>query len=58
MYPLVLSKLCRICGERAKRGNEKSTPKWCTDYHSEIFKFLDTSDDNETIDSISITMMR
>ena len=48
------------CGGRAKRGNEKSTPKRCIDYHSEIVHVLrlNTSGDNETIDSISIIMMR
>ena len=46
----ILIKLCRICGERAKRGNEKSTPKRCSDYHSEIFQVfrLNTNEDNET----------
>ena len=46
----ILNKLCRICGERAKRGNEKSTPKRCTDYHSETFQVfrLNTNEDNET----------
>ena len=46
----ILNKLRRICGERAKRGNEKSTPKRCTDYHSEIFQVfrLNTNEDNET----------
>ena len=42
------------------RGNEKSTPKQCTDHHSEIFPVfgLNTSEDKETIDGISIRMMR
>ena len=36
--------------ERGLRGNEKSTPKRCTDYHSETFQVfrLNTSEDNGT----------
>lgn len=33
-----LTGLCRICGERARRKYEKSIPKLCADYKSDIFQ--------------------
>ena len=33
-----LTGLCRICGERAKRKYEKTIPKLCVDYESDIIQ--------------------
>ena len=45
-----LTGLCRICGERARRKYEKTIPKLCVDYKSDIIQVYRPSINGDDID--------
>ena len=45
-----LTGLCRICGERARRKYEKTIPKLCVDYKSDIIQVYRLNINGDDID--------